>query len=92
MHSHRLQYAAEKGSRLEGAMCGYGDVMDTVVRCREADMRARLPHPFIAKHAQSADEIGSVDVAWNFQTASASSRTKCRRIIFGAGPAVPSPK
>ena len=30
--------------------------------------------------------------ARDFQTASASSRTKCRRMIFGIGPGAPSPK
>ena len=32
------------------------------------------------------------ELCWDFQTARASSRTKCKRMIFGAGPAAPSPK
>jgi hypothetical protein len=53
---------------------------------------AVLPRALITQHPQRADEIGSVDVAWDFHTAIASSRTKCKRMIFGIGPGSPSAK
>jgi hypothetical protein len=53
---------------------------------------AVLPHAFITEHPQGTDKVCATDIARGFQTTSASSRTKCSLMIFGIGPAAPSPK
>jgi hypothetical protein len=59
---------------------------------RQTDMGTALAHRLVTENPQGTDEVGCVDVAGNFHTASASSRTKCRRMIFGIGPGTPSLK
>ena len=73
-------------------MAWYREVVCAVDAGGELDMGAILPHAFVTEHPQGADKVGTVDVARDFQTASASSRTKCKRMIFGIGPGAPSPK
>jgi hypothetical protein len=57
-------------------MIGNREVVGASLRRCEADVRAVLPGCFIAETLESSDEIRCVDVAWNFHTARASSRTK----------------
>ncbi len=89
---NRFQHAAKQGAGFQRAMVWNRDVVCAIDAGGEPDVGAVLPHPFVAKHPQGADKVGAVDVARDFQTASASSRTKCRRMICGIGPAAPSPK
>jgi hypothetical protein len=51
-----------------------------------------LTGTLITECPEGADEVGTVDVPGNSQTTRASSRTKCRWMIFGMGPGSPSPK
>jgi len=89
---HRFQHTAQKGAGFQGAMAWNCNVVRAVDAGGEPDMGAILPHTFIAKDPQGGNKIGAMDVARDFQTASDSSRTKWRRMIFGIGPAAPSPK
>jgi hypothetical protein len=67
-------------------------MVGSIHRGRQADVGAVLPDRFVTKNPQGADEIWAGDVAGDSHTASASSRTKWRRMIFGMGPGAPSPK
>ncbi len=92
MRGYGFQHTTEKGAGFQWAMVRNRDVMCATEAAGEPNVGAVLPHTLIAKHAQGTDKVGTADVARSFQTASASSRTKCSRMIFGIGPAAPSPK
>ena len=92
MRGHGFQHTTEKGAGFQRTMVWNRDVMCAAKAAGEPDVRSVLPHTLIAKHSKSTDKVGTADVARSFQTASASSRTKCSRMIFGIGPAAPSPK
>lgn len=87
-----FQDATEKGSRFQRAVIRHRDVMRAVDARGEPDVRAVLPHAFVAKDAQRSRKICTIDIPWNLHTASASSRTKCRRMTEGMSPGTPSPK
>ena len=88
----RLQNASEQSAGFQRTMIRDRDVV-SAADCRgKPDVRSVLPHPFVPQYAQRADQLVGCDVTRNFHTASASSRTKCNRMIPGIGPAAPSPK
>ena len=92
VRGNRFQDAAQQGAGFQWAMIENRKVMSPANGGRQADVGTVLSGGLITQRPQRADEIGRVDVAWNFHTASASSRTKCKRMIFGKGPGSPSPK
>lgn len=88
----RFEHATHECACFHRAMIWHCDMVCAVNAGCEPDMGTILPHSFVTEFSQGADEVGSVDVAGNFQTARASSRTKCKRMTFGIGPGIPSPK
>jgi len=84
--------SSKQGAGFERAMGRDRNMVRATDDGGQADMGTILPHSLIAKDPEGADKVGAVNVARNFQTASASSRTKCSRMILGIGPGAPSPK
>lgn len=84
--------ATEQGAGFQRAMIRNRHVVRSIKRGCQTDVGAVLSRRFVAKHPQSSDEFGCANVAGDFHAASASSRTKWRRMIFGIGPGTPSPK
>lgn len=73
---HRFEDAAEKRPGFQRVMVRNRDVMGAIDAGGEPNVGAILPDLFVTEHPQRTDEVRSADVSGNFQTASASSRTK----------------
>lgn len=54
---HRFQDAAEQGSCFERAIIRDRDMVRSLHRGREADVRAVLPDRFVTKDSQCANEV-----------------------------------
>lgn len=89
---HGFQDAAEQRAGFQRAMIRDRQMMGPAQRGCQSDVGAVLSHRLVAEHPQGADEFGRADIAGDFHTAKASSRTKWRRMIFGIEPGAPSPK
>src|SRR4051794_19768935 len=85
VRGHRFQDTTQEGAGFQRSMIWNGDVVRAADGGGEADVGTILAHALIAEHAQGADEVGGAEVARDFHTASASSRTKWRRMICGMG-------
>lgn len=84
--------AAKKGSYFERPMVWNRQMMGSSDGGREPDVGTLLSHGLVTESPQCAKKFRRVDVAGDFHTASASSRTKWRRMILGIGPGAESPK
>jgi len=76
----RFEPPPHECARFYRTMIWHRDMVSAVNAGGEPDMGTLLPHSFVTEISQGADYVGSVDVAGNFQTARASSRTKCKRM------------
>lgn len=74
--SNGLQDAAEQRSGFQRTMVRHRHMMHAIDVCCQPDVRTFLPHGLIAELTQGADKVGAIYVSRDFQTASASSRTK----------------
>ncbi len=73
-------------------MIGNSDVMCAVDVSGKSNVGPDLSDGFVAENPQCADKVGPMNISWNLQTANASSRTKCSRMIFGIASGGPSLK
>ena len=92
MCRYGLWGGAQQWADLNGAMIGDGNVVRAIDCGGQANVRTILTHLLVTENAQCAHQIRAVDIARDFQTVKASSRTKWSRMILGIGPAAPSPK
>ncbi len=92
MSGYGFQDSAQQSTGFQWPLIWNRHMVRSADGSRQTDVGAGLVHRLVTENPHSTNEDGGVNIAGDFQTASASSRTKCNRMIFGIGPGAPSPK